>query len=178
MNLEFNGNKPTAHSGDQRRAGYCARLAKLGFGLALAGSLLLMAKADEPSERALTEWGNRQLEPERAGLFASLLRGRFSLEITQRPSEVDATQPAVDFASSVGSVRIGSLVRELPGADQDFVTHWLTRSGLLHKGALAIGNLRVGYGELFRAETVIETGRNGTRWEEPKYLFVKTCFAF
>lgn len=38
--------------------------------------------------------------------------------------------------------------------------------------------LRVGYGRIFRDDSVISRGRNGTGWEEPSLLYLKATFRF
>lgn len=45
-------------------------------------------------------------------------------------------------------------------------------------GSLTWGNLQAGYGRVFYDESVISRGSNGTAWEEPGCLYLKTRFRF
>ena len=44
--------------------------------------------------------------------------------------------------------------------------------------SLTWGNLQAGYGRIFPDESVISRGSNGTTWEEPGCLYLKTRFRF
>ena len=44
--------------------------------------------------------------------------------------------------------------------------------------SVGFGNVQAGYGPLLADDTVVTRGSNGTAWEEPSSIFVKTCFRF
>lgn len=46
------------------------------------------------------------------------------------------------------------------------------------ENALGLGKLRAGYGMIFRDDSLLVRGRNGTAWEEPGCLYVKATFRF
>ena len=45
-------------------------------------------------------------------------------------------------------------------------------------GILLLPKLQAGYGRLFQDSSILARGNNGTRREEPGYLYLKTCFRF
>ena len=107
----------------------------------------------------------------------SLLADNFSIGITLDLPPEDAN---VFSGSSVGYVRrsiasIGHL------ADPEVVNHKFVlfrrpvQPGLT---SLAWGSLQAGYGRIFTDDSVFARGNNGTAWEEPGCLYLKTRFRF
>jgi len=45
-------------------------------------------------------------------------------------------------------------------------------------GHLGFANFQAGYGQAFGSDSILLRGRNGTAWEETRYLFVKTVVRF
>lgn len=109
--------------------------------------------------------------------LSSFLTSAFSLEISHRESESAVEKPQFDPDYDGVSVRVSSVLRRIVPSD-DMVTRVLVHGGIASKGALAFGGLRVGYGQIFLPESVVDTGRTGTAWESPGYFQIKTCFNF
>lgn len=63
----------------------------------------------------------------------------------------------------------------LEKADDDGIDLFSDQVGNGHFG---IANFQAGYGQVYDSDSIVLRGRNGTSWEEPRYLFVKKVIKF
>lgn len=63
----------------------------------------------------------------------------------------------------------------LKQADDDATDLFSDQQGNGHFG---FANFQAGYGQLYDSDSIVLRGRNGTSWEEPRYLFVKKVIRF
>jgi hypothetical protein len=61
---------------------------------------------------------------------------------------------------------------------QSFKIPFLHRRGQPDSGAISLGKLAAGYGQMFAEDSVLARNRNGTVLEEPSFLFLKATFRF
>lgn len=74
-----------------------------------------------------------------------------------------------DDFSSVAA--IFALEKKIPGSTSLF-------SEQPGNGNFGFANFQAGYGQAYDCDSVLLRGRNGTAWEEPRYLFVKKVVRF
>jgi len=108
----------------------------------------------------------------------SLLSDNFSVSITLDLPPEDAS--ALFAGNSIGYQRrsvasIGHLADPAAVNYKFVLFRKAVQPGL---GSLTWGNLQAGYGRVFYDESVISRGSNGTAWEEPGCLYLKTRFRF
>ncbi len=108
---------------------------------------------------------------------ASFFEASFSLEISHREIESEAEKPQFDSDYDGVTVKLSSILRRVSPSD-DVISKLLVQGSIASKGALAFGGLRVGYGQIFLQDSVVDTGRTGTAWEEPGCFQIKKCFRF
>jgi hypothetical protein len=111
------------------------------------------------------------------GKSASVFEAKFSLEISHGEIESEMEKPQFDADYDGASVKLSSVLRRITPSD-DVISKLLMRGGIASKGVLAFGGLRVGYGQIFLHDSVVDTGRTGTAWEAPGCFQIKRCFRF
>ncbi|TAK99726.1 MAG: hypothetical protein EPO07_10600 [Verrucomicrobia bacterium] len=102
---------------------------------------------------------------------------KFSLEISRHDNEAVLETSSAETVRDGATIKLATVLRRINPAE-DALSRLLARSGAASRGALAIGGLRVGYGQIFLPTSVVDTGRTGTAWEEPGCFQIKTCFRF
>ena len=131
-----------------------------------------VARGEETSLAALTL--DSEQSPTRS---TSLLSDNFSISVTLDLPPDDSSE--WDSGSSIGYHRVSAAsIRHLadPEETTNKLVHFRKR---LQPGitSLAWGNFQAGYGRIF-ADDSITRGSNGTAWEEPGCLYLKTRFRF
>ena len=132
-----------------------------------------MARGAETSLAALT------LDSEQApARTTSLLSDNFSISVTLEVPPDDSSE--LLSGNSIGYRRVSvASIRHLadPEETSNKLVHFRKR---LQPGisSLTWGNLQAGYGRIFTDDSVITRGNNGTAWEEPGCLYLKTRFRF
>jgi len=87
--------------------------------------------------------------------------------------------PILRVPENSASEDAGFLARHLNRNDDAERTYpFLGELSEEHTRPLALGRLRAGYGRVFRDNSVLFCGRNGTAWEEPSCFYVKASFRF
>ena len=154
-----------------RRSRPPVRLQWLSFlSLLLSG---FVARGAETSPAALT------LDPEQSpARTISLLSDNFSISVTLDVPPDDSSE--LLSGNSIGYRRVSvASIRYLadPEETSNKLLHFSKR---LQPGisSLTWGNLQAGYGRIFADDSVITRGNNGTAWEEPGCLYLKTRFRF
>ena len=143
----------------------------LGFlSLLLSG---FVARGAETSLAALT------LDSEQAPARAtSLLSDNFSISVTLDVPPDDSSE--LLSGNSIGYRRVSvASIQNL--ADPEETSNKLVNlRKRLQPGisSLTWGNLQAGYGRIFTDDSVVTRGNNGTAWEEPGCLYLKTRFRF
>lgn len=79
-----------------------------------------------------------------------------------------ANQPSADDLSATASVVVVIQKRSE-------VEALSTQSG---KGSLGFANIEAGYGQVYDNDSIVLRGRNGTAWEETRYVFIKKVIKF
>jgi hypothetical protein len=107
----------------------------------------------------------------------SLLAGNFSISVTL---DLPAGVSSESLAGGATGYRRLSVASIQHLAAPETSTRLVLFRNPVRPGlaSLTWGNFQAGYGQVFPNESVITRGNNGTAWEAPGCLYLKTCFRF
>lgn len=104
---------------------------------------------------------------------------RFALGITLKLSATTVEDSRVSRLGDLGHWGLGYYARFLERPlNPSFRIPFFHRRGQTSSGALMLGKLGAGYGQVFTEDSVLARNRNGTLLEEPSFLFLKATFRF